>query len=413
MQYRLRLIQRPFTLLRAFLRSETGGGFLLIAASLLALIWANSPFASSYFAMLGTYWTIGVGSFSLSLSLLHWVNDALMAMFFLLVGLEIKRELLAGALSSPRLAALPAIAALGGMIVPAVIYILIARGNAEALRGWAIPAATDIAFALAALSLLGSRVPISLKVFLAALAIIDDLGAIVIIALFYNSGLWLGALGLAGVALVALALLNRSGVVRMWPYLIVGALLWLFTLKSGVHATLAGVALALAIPLRDENPTDGRDTSPLTRLEHALHPVVAYAIIPVFGLANAGVSFAGLTPSALLDPVPLGIAAGLVVGKQVGVFGAAWAAIRLGVASQPKGATMSMLYGVALLCGIGFTMSLFIGSLAFTSELLLIETKIGVFSGSVISAVAGVVWLRLNTERLGQAGPVAAPTAQG
>ena len=412
MQHRLGLIQRPFTLLLAFLRSETSGGFLLIAASLLALVWANSSFASSYFGLLGTYATVGAGSFSLSLSLLHWVNDGLMAVFFLLVGLEIKRELLAGALSSPRLAALPAVAALGGMVAPALIYILIARGDPEALRGWAIPAATDIAFALAALSLLGNRVPVSLKVFLAALAIIDDLGAIIIIALFYTSGLSLGALGLAGVALAALALMNRSGVVRLWPYLLVGALLWLFTLKSGVHATLAGVALAMAIPLRDEDAADIRDTSPLTRLEHALHPAVAYAVIPVFGLANAGVSFAGLTPSALLDPVPLGIAAGLVLGKQVGVFGAAWAAVRLGVASKPEGATMSMLYGVSLLCGIGFTMSLFIGSLAFTSELLLIETKIGVFAGSVICAVAGVVWLRLNTNPGEQANLVAAPSTR-
>ncbi len=355
MQQSLGLIRHPLTLMLAFLRSETGGGFLLIAASLLALVWANSPYALSYFAMLGTYATVGTGSFSLSMSLLHWVNDALMAVFFLLVGLEIKRELVVGALSSPRLAALPAIAALGGMVAPALIYVLIARGDPEALRGWAIPAATDIAFALAALSLLGSRVPVSLKVFLAALAIIDDLGAIIIIALLYTADLSLPALGLAGAALAALALLNRFSVVRLWPYLIVGALLWLFTLKSGVHATLAGVALALAIPLRDENATDEQDTSPLTRLEHALHPAVAYAVIPVFGLANAGVSFAGLAPSDLLDPVPLGIAAGLVLGKQLGVFGAAWAAIRLGVASPPEGATLSMLYGVALLCGIGFT----------------------------------------------------------
>ena len=397
LQNGLAAVRRPFTLLLAFLRSETGGGFLLITASLLALVWANSPFASSYFAMLGTYATVGIGSFSLSLSLLHWVNDALMAAFFLLVGLEIKREMLVGALSSPRLAALPAIAALGGMIAPAALYVLIARGDQEALRGWAIPAATDIAFALAALSLLGNRVPVSLKVFLAALAIIDDLGAIVIIALFYTSGLSLAALGLAGVALAILVAMNRAGVVRLWPYLLVGALLWLFTLKSGVHATLAGVALAMAIPLRDENAADGRDTSPLTRLEHALHPAVAYAVIPAFGLANAGVSFAGLAPSDLLNPVPLGIAAGLVLGKQFGVFGAAWAAIRLGAASPPEGASMSMLYGVALLCGIGFTMSLFIGSLAFNSELLLTETKVGVFAGSLLCAAAGIAWLKVAT----------------
>ena len=394
---RLAAARRPFTLLLAFLRSETGGGFLLIAASLLALAWANSPLAPSYFAMLGAHATVGVGSFSLSLSLLHWVNDALMAAFFLLVGLEIKRELLVGALSSPRRAALPAIAALGGMIAPAAIYVLIARGNPEALRGWAIPAATDIAFALAALSLLGNRVPVSLKVFLAALAIIDDLGAIVIIALFYTAGLHLPALGLACAALAALALMNRAGVTRLLAYLPVGFLLWLFTLESGVHATLAGVALALAIPLRTRAAPDGHGASPLRRLEHALHPAVAYGIVPVFGLANAGVSFAGLSPRDLLDPVPLGVAAGLFVGKQLGVFGAAWGAIRLGAAHPPEGASMSMLYGVALLCGIGFTMSLFIGSLAFSSELLLTETKVGVFSGSLLCAAAGTAWLRVAT----------------
>ena len=394
---RLATARRPFTALRAFLRTETGGGFLLIAASLAALAWANSPAAPAYFGLLGAHVRVGVGAFALNETVLHWVNDGLMAAFFLLVGLEIKRELAVGALSDPRRAALPAVAALGGMIAPALVYVAFTRGHPEALRGWAIPAATDIAFALAALSLLGARVPASLKVFLAALAIIDDLGAIVIIALFYTAELHLPALGLAGAALAALVLMNRAGVTRLLAYLPVGFLLWLFTLESGVHATLAGVALALAVPLRTAATPDGLGASPLRRLEHALHPAVAYGIVPVFGLANAGVSFAGLAPGDLLDPVPLGVAAGLFVGKQLGVFGAAWGAIRLGVASPPEGATMSMLYGVALLCGIGFTMSLFIGSLAFSSELLLTETKVGVFAGSLLCAVAGVAWLRVAT----------------
>ena len=402
---RLAAVQRPFTLLRSFLRTETGGGFLLIAASLVALAWANSPFAPAYFGLLGARVQVGIAPVALEETVLHWVNDGLMAAFFLLVGLEIKRELAVGALSEPRRAALPAIAALGGMVAPALIYVAVTRNHPEALRGWAIPAATDIAFALAALSLAGPRVPASLKVFLAALAIIDDLGAIVIIALFYTAELHLPALGLACAALIGLALMNRAGVTRLPAYLALGFLLWLFTLESGVHATLAGVALALAIPLRTAAAPDGLGPSPLRRLEHALHPAVAYAVVPVFGLANAGVSFAGLKPSDLLDPVPLGVAAGLFLGKQSGVFGTAWVAIRLGVASPPEGASPSMLYGVALLCGIGFTMSLFIGSLAFSSELLLTETKVGVFSGSLLCAAAGIVWLRVAGSRAAEAKP--------
>ena len=409
---RLALIRRPFTLLWAFLRSETGGGFLLIAASVAALAWANSPWASAYFALLDTHAGLAFGSHTLSETLLHWVNDGLMALFFLLVGLEIKREMVVGALSSPRRAALPAIAALGGMVVPALVYVAIACGGGpEALRGWAIPSATDIAFALAALSLLGARVPAGLKVFLAALAIIDDLGAILVIALFYTATLSLPALGGVALVLAVLAAMNRLGVTRLWPYLALGALLWLLTLKSGVHATLAGVALAFVVPLRTRAAPDGLGASPLRRLEHALHPAVAYAVVPVFGLANAGVAFAGLSPAALLGPVPLGIAAGLFVGKQTGVFGAAWLAIRAGVASKPEGASWSMLYGVALLCGIGFTMSLFIGSLAFRSPLLLTETKLGVFAGSLLSAAAGIAWLRLQPARA--AGRQAAPARPG
>jgi NhaA family Na+:H+ antiporter len=395
-------VWRPFTLLHAFLRSATGGGFLLVAASIAALAWANSPWAPAYFALLDTHAGLAFGAYTLSETVLHWINDGLMALFFLLVGLEIKRELVLGALSTPRQAALPVLAALGGMIVPALIYVAVAYegagGAPDVLRGWAIPSATDIAFTLAALSLLGARVPASLKVFLAALAIIDDLGAIVIVAVFYTTDLHL--LALSGTALVCVALLamNRLGVTRLGPYLALGAVLWLLTLRSGVHATLAGVALALAIPLRTMADPDGLGAaSPLARLERALQPAVAYAIVPVFGLANAGVAFAGLSPSALLDPVPLAIAAGLLVGKQTGVFGATWLAIRTGVASKPEGASWTMLYGMALLCGIGFTISLFVGALAFPhSPMLVAEAKLGVFSGSLLSALAGLTWLRLH-----------------
>jgi NhaA family Na+:H+ antiporter len=380
--------RRPLSLLRAFLDNEATGGLVLMAVAVLALVVANSPLASGYVTTLKTD--------VLGLSVLHWINDGLMAVFFLLVGLEIKREMLDGQLSTWPRRVLPGIAALGGMAVPALVYMGVNAGTPETLRGWAIPAATDIAFALGVLALLGKRVPPSLKIFLTALAILDDLGAVIIIAVFYTSDLSLSMLAGAGLCLAALLALNRFGAVVLAPYLVLGAVLWFFVLQSGIHATLAGVALALTIPMRRTPGRPEATDSPLHKLEHALHPWVAFAIVPVFGFANAGVSFEGLAPVILLDPVPLGIALGLFLGKQVGVFAFAWAAIRTGFADVPANATPAQCYGVAVLCGIGFTMSLFIGALAFPNRPELVdETKLGVLAGSALSAVLGYVVLRL------------------
>src|SRR3954468_1777973 len=382
------ILHRPASVLRALLKSEAGGGLVLMAAALVALGVANSPFAPAYFGLLKTY----VGG----LSILHWINDALMAVFFLLVGLEIKREFLDGQLSTWPRRILPGVAAAGGMAAPALIYVALNVSARETVRGWAIPTATDIAFALGVLALLGSRVPVSLKIFLTALAIIDDLGAVAIIAAFYTADLSLAWLGLAGLTLVVLAGLNRAGVERLAFYLGLGVLLWFFVLKSGVHATLAGVALALTVPLR---PSPGRPddpASPLHILEHALHPWVAYLIVPVFGFANAGVSLSGMSWAAVLAPLPLGIAAGLFVGKQIGIFLTTWAAATLHWAERPEHATWPQVYGVSLLCGIGFTMSLFIGLLAFPiAPDLQDEVKIGVLTGSLLSALVGALVLRL------------------
>jgi NhaA family Na+:H+ antiporter len=379
---------RPVSLLRSFLNNEAAGGIILMAVAVLALIVANSPLAPAYFGVLKTY--------VLGLSVLHWINDALMAVFFLLVGLEIKREMLDGQLSTWPRRVLPGFAAVGGMAIPALIYLGVNAQNPDALRGWAIPAATDIAFALGVLALLGSRVPPSLKIFLTALAILDDLGAVVIIALFYTSDVSLAMVGASAVCLAALVALNRAGVTRLAPYLVLGAFLWFFVLQSGVHATIAGVVLALTIPL---HPTPGRPEaadSPLHVLEHALHPWVAFLIVPIFGFANAGVSFEGLSPAVLLQPVPLGIALALFIGKQAGVFGFLALALRLGWADMPANATRAQCYGVAALCGIGFTMSLFIGALAFpASPALIDETKLGVLAGSLLSALLGFAILRL------------------
>jgi NhaA family Na+:H+ antiporter len=362
-----------------------------MGASTLALIVANSPLAGTYFGALHSY--------VFGLSVEHWINDGLMAVFFLLVGLEIKREMLDGQLATWPRRVLPGVAALGGMVFPALFYVALNLGNAETVRGWAIPAATDIAFALGILSLLGPRVPMSLKVFLTALAIIDDLGAVAIIALFYTADLSFPALGLAALFLACLIGLNRFGVEKLWPYLILGAVLWVAVLQSGIHATLAGVALALTIPLRPATETAEDPHSPLHRLEHAIHPWVGYGVVPIFGFANAGVSFAGLNASILLGPVPLGIILGLFVGKQIGVFGIAWATVRLGFADMPDGATMPQLYGIALLCGIGFTMSLFIGGLAFAGSPALSDAvKVGVLGGSIISGIGGWLVFRLLPE---------------
>ena len=385
---------RPRSALRTFLDNEASGGLVLVGAAALALVVANSPLSGAYFDALQSY--------ALGLSVLHWINYALMAVFFLLVGLEIKREMLDGQLSTWPRRALPGIAALGGMIVPAVIYLAFNVGPNGHPRGWAIPSATDIAFALGVLSLLGPRVPISLKVFLTALAILDDLGAVLIIAVFYTSELNLYALGGAIFVLGLLQGLNRAGFTDLKPYLLLGVVLWFLVLMSGVHATLAGVALALTIPLR---VTPGRPedaTSPLHILEHSLQPWVAFLIIPIFGFANAGISFAGMSLSSLQNPVPLGVALGLFVGKQVGVFAFAWAAIKTGLADLPANATWPQLYGVALLCGIGFTISLFIGLLAFpTSADLQDATKLGVLLGSILSGLIGAALLRMTKPERG------------
>ncbi|KKB80381.1 pH-dependent sodium/proton antiporter [Devosia soli] len=383
---------RPVSLLRAFLNNASSGGIVLMVAAAFAIVVANSPLATAYFDGLHAY----VGG----LSVHHWINDGLMALFFLLVGLEIKREVIDGQLSTWSRRVLPGSAAIGGMIGPALIYLAFNMGPTGHPNGWAIPAATDIAFALGVLSLLGSRVPTTLKVFLTALAIIDDLGAVIIIALFYTTSIDMVNLGLAAGLIVALVAMNRFGVRMLWPYLLLGAMLWFFVLQSGVHATLAGVALALAIPLRP-SPTRPDDMeSPLHKLEHGLQPWVTFLILPIFGFANAGVSFAGMSIGQLADPVPLGVAAGLVIGKQVGVFAAAALVIRAGWAELPMYATWRQVYGVSLLCGIGFTMSLFIGLLAFPdSALLQDEVKLGVLLGSLISALIGALVLGTSQAR--------------
>jgi NhaA family Na+:H+ antiporter len=377
----------PASALRNLLTHEAAGGLILIASAAVALIVANSAAAPAYFDILA----IKIAG----LSVLHWINDALMTLFFVMVGLEIKREMLDGQLASWPHRILPGIGAIGGMLVPALVYLAFNLSSPATLKGWGIPAATDIAFSLSVLAILGQRVPVSLKVFLTALAILDDVGAIVIIALFYAGELSPLMLGSAGVAFGTLVALNRFGAMRLAPYLALGLVLWFLVLKSGVHATVAGVLLALTIPLRKMpgRPDDAR--SPLHRLENAIQPYVAFVVLPVFGFANAGVSLAGIGAADLLQPVTLGCALGLFVGKQIGVFGGAWLAIRLGVASRPPGASLGQIYGVALLCGIGFTMSLFVGLLAFgDAGPVQDQTKIGVLLGSLLSAIGG--WLVLR-----------------
>ncbi|HRY05125.1 MAG TPA: Na+/H+ antiporter NhaA [Beijerinckiaceae bacterium] len=388
------------SVLKRLLHSEASGGVVLMASAAIALAVANSAWAPAYFQALETH----VGP----LSLLHWINDALMALFFLLVGLEIKREMIGGELSTWRRRALPGLAAAGGMAVPALVYLAFAADSAVHARGWAIPAATDIAFALGVLALLGSRAPASLKVFLAALAIMDDLGAVLIIAVFYTSGLAVPMLGGAALCVAALFALNRFKVGALWPYLLLGLPLWYFVHASGVHATIAGVLLAVFIPLEQPNEA-GHEHSPLHRLEHALAPWVGFVVTPIFGFANAGVSFEGLTLQSLAHPVTLGVAAGLFFGKQIGVFLASWLAVVLGLASRPPGAGWLQLYGVSLICGVGFTMSLFIGMLAFPPEReLMDETKIGVLVGSLASALVGALILLAAKPAAGTRAPTKA-----
>ncbi len=369
---------------------EAAAGLALLAAAVLALIVANSPLRESYENLISTRLQIGVPPFAMTKSLLLWINDGLMAVFFFVVGLEIKREVVRGALSNRKTASLPVIAAFGGMVVPAMIYASINWDNDIALRGWAIPAATDIAFAVGVLALLGSRVPPALKVFLLALAIIDDLGAILIIAFFYSSGLSVSALALAAAGIALLVLLNRSNVLRVWPYLLVGAIVWLCVLKSGVHATLAGVATALAVPLTGVKK--GQE-GPLESLENRLSPWVSFIVLPIFAFANAGVSLTGLSAAQVVSPIPLGIALGLLIGKPLGIYTCARVAISSGIGAMPAGASQVQLFGTAILGGIGFTMSLFIGMLAFPGSLESAEVRVGVLAGSLTSAVVGYLVL--------------------
>jgi len=378
--------------LNDFLRLESAGGILLVAAAIAAMMFDNSPLSGIYEKFLHLPVEIRFGPLHIAKPLLLWINDGLMAVFFLLVGLELKRELLEGELSQPSNIVLPAVGAVGGMAAPALIYILFNWGDEIAMRGWAIPAATDIAFALGILTLLGKRVPTSLKIFLVSLAIFDDIGAIVIIALFYSSGLSTSALIIASTAIAILFIMNRRGVSEFAPYAFVGAILWIAVLKSGVHATLAGVVLAMFIPMKHR---DDPDYSPLRSLEHDLHTGVAFVILPLFAFANAGINLSGVNMDFILHPVPVGIGIGLFVGKQLGVFGLCWLAIKLGIAKLPSGSGWMGLYGISLLCGVGFTMSLFIGSLAFENlGDVGFDERIGIVLGSLISGIAGYFVLR-------------------
>ncbi|MBR9789743.1 MAG: Na+/H+ antiporter NhaA [Vibrionaceae bacterium] len=372
--------------IRDFFKMESAGGILLVIAAAIAMTIANTPLGETYQSFLHTY--------VLGMSVSHWINDGLMAVFFLLIGLEVKRELLEGALKSKETAIFPAIAAVGGMLAPALIYVAFNASDAEAVSGWAIPAATDIAFALGIMALLGKRVPVSLKVFLLALAIIDDLGVVVIIALFYTGDLSTMAL-LVGFAMTGLLfVLNAKKVTKLTPYMIVGAILWFAVLKSGVHATLAGVVIGFAIPLQGKPG----EHSPLKHMEHALHPYVAFGILPLFAFANAGISLEGVSLSGLTSMLPLGIALGLLVGKPLGIFTFSWAAVKLGVAKLPEGIGFKHIFAVSVLCGIGFTMSIFISSLAFGNVSPEFDTyaRLGILMGSTTAAIIGYVLLHLS-----------------
>ncbi len=381
----IQYISKPF---KWFFKLEAASGLVLLFAAVIALIISNSDLSNAYFDILNSYLKLGVGIFSLKLSVLHWINDVLMAIFFFLVSLEIKREFIQGELSNPKQALLPIVAAVGGMVVPALIYIAINFKDPVTLKGWAIPSATDIAFSLGVLSLLGKRVPLSLKVFLTALAIIDDLGAIVIIAFFYSGEVQYFYLLLMLGCLIILLILNRFNVRNFIPYLIVGIFLWEFTHVSGIHATIAGVLLALTIPHKSSN--NKHSDSLLLKLEHAISPYVAFGIMPIFAFANAGVSLEGVTFASLMNPVPLGILCGLFFGKQIGVFIFSYISIKLNFAEMPNNSDWLKLYGVGILTGIGFTMSLFVGNLAFADATTHTDgVKIGVLLGSLLSTVFG------------------------
>ncbi len=379
--------------IRSFLKLESAGGIVLIAAGLCAFILANSPLSHYYSLLLNTPLHVGIGSLLIAKPLLLWINDGLMAIFFFIVGLELKREMMVGELSGAGAITLPAVAALGGMIAPAAIYILINRGDAVAMAGWAIPTATDIAFALGVLTLLGSRVPLALKTFLVSLAIFDDVGAIIIIAIFYSADINSISLTIAAACIALLAGLNRLHVGLRLPYILIGLIMWVAVLKSGVHATLAGVVLALFIPL---TPARKGEPSPLRSLERDLHGIVAFGVLPLFAFANSGVDLGLVSMDDVLHPVTFGIALGLFVGKQLGVFTFAWLAVKAGFATLPRGVNWAVLYGAALLCGIGFTMSLFIGSLAFESSGadMFFDERLGIIIASLISALCGYFWLK-------------------
>ena len=386
-------ISKPF---RWFFKLEAASGLILLISAILALIISNSSFSYLYFETLEKYIFFGFNNFGLKLSVLHWINDVLMAIFFFFVTLEIKREFIQGELSNIKQAILPIIAAVGGMLVPALIYIYINFGNTQTLNGWAIPSATDIAFSLGILSLLGSRVPISLKVFLTALAIIDDLGAIVIIAFFYSGDLSIFYLTMMLLSFIALLVLNKFGFKTFFPYLIIGIALWHFTHESGIHATIAGVLLACTIPHRKKE----KDFSLLVKVEHAISPYVAFGIMPLFAFANAGVSLEGISFSSLLLPVPLGILLGLFIGKQLGVFIFSYISIKFGFAQMPNNSNWFTLYGVGVLTGIGFTMSLFVGNLAFIDNTQYIDgVKLGVLSGSLLSTLFGYFLILVTSKK--------------
>ena len=386
-------LSKPF---RWFFKLEAASGLVLLFSAIIALVISNSDLAELYFSTLNKYFFIGINNFGLKLSVLHWINDALMAIFFFFVTLEIKREFLQGELSNIKQALLPIIAAVGGMLVPALFYVFVNLGDSETLNGWAIPSATDIAFSLGVLSLLGKRVPLSLKVFLTALAIIDDLGAIVIIALFYSGDLSIKYLSLMLLAFILLLLINKFNIKKFLPYLIVGLFLWDFTHNSGIHATIAGVLLAMTIPHRKKE----KDFSLLIKIEHAISPYVAFGIMPLFAFANAGVSLEGLSFASLLDKVPLGIVLGLFLGKQLGVFIFSYASIKLKIAQMPNNTSWYNFYGVGVLTGIGFTMSLFVGNLAFVENMQYMDgVKIGVLTGSLLSTLFGYFLILLTPNK--------------
>ena len=386
-------ISAPF---RWFFKLEAASGLVLLFAAIIALLISNSSLSNLYFSTLNEYLFLGINEFGLKLTVLHWINDVLMAVFFFFVTLEIKREFLQGELSNIKQALLPIIAAVGGMLVPALIYVFINFGDSETLNGWAIPSATDIAFSLGVLSLLGKRVPLSLKVFLTALAIIDDLGAIVIIAIFYSGDLSIKYLLLMLLAFIILLLINKFNIKKFLPYLIAGIFLWDFTHNSGIHATIAGVLLAITIPHRKQE----KDFSLLIKVEHSISPYVAFGIMPLFAFANAGVSLEGLSFSSLLDKVPLGIVLGLFVGKQLGVFIFSYVSIKLKIAQMPNNSNWFNFYGVGILTGIGFTMSLFVGNLAFIENMQYMDgVKIGVLTGSLLSTLTGYFLILLTPNK--------------